>query len=283
MRRRWHIGLVLAAVLSAAWARAAPPPADPALKLVQAYNDRSFGHPGWRRVRLELKNGPVVARTFVVTNVWREEGSGVRTLFVLEQPENLKGTNYLLVEKPDDPAGMEVFLHLPAGRRRVLSIQPSRFDEGLLGSDFGYRDLRMKIPTAGYQLRLLERRRLLGRNVRAIEALPVHAETRAASSWGRSVYYLAETEPVLLGADHFKTAADRAPGKQMRVQGIRRIEGAWTETLITMTSSDGRSSVLSLLDFHAAVPDLEPALFDSETLPTAAERILRLRPGRSSP
>jgi hypothetical protein len=178
---------------------------------------------------------------------------------------------------------MEVFLHLPAGRRRVLSIQPSRFDEGLLGSDFGYRDLRMKIPTAGYQLRLLERRRLLGRNAWAIEALPVHAETRAASSWGRSVYYLAETDTVLLGADHFKTATDREPGKQMRVQGIRRIEGAWTETLITMTSSEGRSSVLSLLDFHAAVPELDTTLFLSEILPTVAERILRLQPGTKPP
>ena len=272
--------LLLLAALSVAWAAN---PDDKALKLVQAYNDRSFGHPGWRRVHLDLKSGATVTRSFTVTNVWREEGSIVRMLFVLELPENLRGTNYLLVEKPEDPAGMEVFLHLPAGRRGVLSIQPSHFDEGLLGSDFGYRDLRMKIPTAGYRLRLLERHRLLGRSTWAVEAVPVDAETRAASSWGRSVYYLAEGDPVLLGADHFRVATDRKPAKQMRVQGIRQIEGAWTETQITMTSSDGRSSVLSLLDFRAALPGLEPALFDSEILPTVAERILRLQPGRSSP
>ena len=279
MMRRLSLFVLVLAVLSAA--HAAPPPANKALQLIQAYNGRPFGSPGWRRVRLELKNGATVTRTFVVTNVWRDEGRAVRTLFVLEQPANLAGTNYLLVEEPESPSGMKVFLHLPAGRRRVLSIQPSQFDEGLLGSDFGYRDLRMKIPTAGYQLRLLDRQRLLGRSVQAVEAVPVDPETRAASSWARSVYYIAEDDPVLLGADHFATATDRKPGKQMRVQGIRQIEGAWTETQMTMTSSDGRSSVLSLLDFHAALPDLDASLFDSETLPTVAERIQRLQPGRS--
>lgn len=280
--RRLSLLVLAAAVLSAALSHAAPPPAaDKALQLVQAYNGRPFGSPGWRRVRLELRNGAAVTRTFVVTNVWREEGSTVRTLFVLEKPENLAGTNYLLVEEPESPAGMKVFLHLPAGRRRVLSIQPSQFDEGLLGSDFGYRDLRMKIPTAGYRLRQLGRQRLLGRSVQAVEAVPADPETRASSSWARSVYYLGEDDPVLLGADHFAAAGDGKPAKQMRVQGIRRIEGAWTETQMTMTSSDGRSSVLSLLDFHAALPDLDVSLFDSETLPTVAERLQRLQPGRS--
>jgi hypothetical protein len=281
MRRLSVIALTVA-VFSAAPAHTAPEN-NKALQLIQAYNGRPFGSPGWRRVRLELRNGATVTRTFVVTNVWREEGSTVRTLFVLEQPENLAGTNYLLVEEPESPAGMKVFLHLPAGRRRVLSIQPSQFDEGLLGSDFGYRDLRMKIPAAGFQLRLLERHRLLGRSAWAVEAVPVDPETRAASSWARSVYYLAEGDPVLLGADHFRAATDRKPAKQMRVQGIKKIEGAWTETQITMTSSDGRSSILSLLDFHAALADLDAALFNSETLPAVAGRILRLQPGRSRP
>jgi outer membrane lipoprotein-sorting protein len=276
MRPRWLLPLLVAAAALTTAAAAAPP----ALKVVEAYNHRSFGNPGWRRVRLDLKSGAKITRTFVVTNVWRQEGSTVRTLFILERPENLAGTNYLLVEKPEDPAGMEVYLHLPAGQRRVLSIQPSHFDEGLLGSDFGYRDLRMQIPTAGFQLRVLGRKRLLGRGAWAVEAVPANPETRAVSSWARSVYYVGETDPVLLGADHFQATADRQPAKQMRVQGLRQVDGAWTETLITMTSSGGHSSVLSLLGFRAAMPDLDTALFNPETLPTAAERLPRLEKSR---
>jgi hypothetical protein len=286
MLQRLRVPLILTALLAAALAHAAPgpqPAADQARKLIETYNDRSFGNPGWRRVRLDLKNGEEVTRTFIVTNVWQEEGNLVRTLFVLERPEGLRRTNYLLVEAPQEPAGMKVFLHLPAGNRGVLSIQPSRFDEGLLGSDFGYRDLRMKIPTAGFQLRVLGMQRMLDRNAWAVEAVPAGAETQAVASWKRSVYYLAETDPVLLGADHYQAATDRKPGKQLRVQGIRKIDGAWTETQMTMSSADGRSSVLSLLDFRATVPDLDNAFFDAETLPTVADRLFRLRIGPKVP
>jgi outer membrane lipoprotein-sorting protein len=273
-----RLSLTLATLLGAVAGGAAPEePANQALRLVEAYNARSFGNPGWRRVRLELKSGSTVTRGFTVVNVWQQQGRAVRTLFLLERPDNLRGTNYLLTEDPDDPAGMKVFLHLPAGRRRVLSIQPSHFDEGLLGSDFGYRDLRMKIPTAGFAFRLLGRHRLLGRSAWAVEARPASAETRQGASWERSVYYLAQTDPILLGADHFRSAADPAPAKRMRVHGVRRIDGAWTETLISMTAPDGRSSVLSLVDFRAAVADLDTALFSPEVLPVAAERLFRLQ------
>jgi hypothetical protein len=282
--RRSFIPFGLGSLLVVALAGAAPgPPATSrALALIEAYNARSFGNPGWRRVRLELRNGDVVTRTLTVANVWREEdGGAVRMLFVLERPEGLKGTNYLLIEDPRVPASMQVFLNLPAGNRRVLTIQPSRFDEGLLGSDFGYRDLRMKIPTAGFELRLLGRRSLRGQSAWAVEAVPVSPEARQGAAWGRSVYYLAEKDPVLLGADHFQTAADRKPIKEMRVHGLRRIDGAWTETRIVMTAADRRSSVLSLVDFRAAVPGADVSLFVPELLPTVADRLagLRLPPG----
>lgn len=278
--RRLLVSIVFGALWIALVASAAPGPAaaSRALALIEAYNGRSFGNPGWRRVRLELRNGDVVTRTLTVANVWREEEGGtVRMLFVLERPEGLKGTNYLLIENPKVAASMQVFLNLPAGNRRVLTIQPSHFDEGLLGSDFGYRDLRMKIPTAGFELRLLGRRSLRGQSAWAVAAVPVSAEAKQGAAWGRSIYYLAEKDPVLLGADHFQTAADAKPIKEMRVHGLRKIDGAWTETRIVMTGADRRSSVLSLEDFRAAVPGADVSLFVPELLPTVADRLAALR------
>ncbi len=258
---------------------AGPQPVRQAVELVEAYNGRSFGNPGWRRVQLELRSGKTVTRTLTVANIWREEAGVVRTLFVLEHPEGLKGTNYLLTEDPHDPSDMKVFLHLPAGRRRVLSIQPSRFDEGLLGSDFGYRDLRMKIPVAGYRLRLLGQRRLAGQSVCAVESIPESPEARQGASWARSVYYLSAKDPVLLGADHFQSVQSARPAKQMRVHGHQKIDGAWTETRIVMNSDGGRSSVLSLMGFRAGVAGLDSSFFLPEDLPSAAERLTSLRVG----
>ncbi|HSF39627.1 MAG TPA: outer membrane lipoprotein-sorting protein [Thermoanaerobaculia bacterium] len=281
--RRLLVSISLLSLPILAWASTAgPPPASRATELVEAYNGRSFGNPGWRRVQLELKSGQTVTRTLTVANIWREEGGVVRTLFVLERPQGLKGTNYLLTEAPHDPWGMKVFLHLPAGRRRVLSIQPSRLDEGLLGSDFGYRDLRMKIPIAGYRLRLLGRRHLAGQSVWAVESVPESPEAQQGSSWSRSVYYLSARDPVLLGADHFLSLRDTRPAKQMRVHGYKRIDGAWTETRIVMSSADGRSSVLSLEGFRAGVAGLDSSFFVPEDLPSAADRLASLRLGAGS-
>jgi hypothetical protein len=249
-------------------------PGDPrAAAIIKAYNSRNFGSPGWRRVHLDLKNGETVTRSFDVVNIWQQAGDVVRTVFVLERPESLQGTDYLLIEDPRDPFGMKVFFHLPAGQRRVLNIQPSSFGEGLLGSDFGYRDLRMRIPVNGYGFRSVGRQVLLGQPVQVVEATPTTAETRQAASWARARFYLLEKAPVLLGADYFPAADSRVPAKQMRVLGFRQVEGAWTETSIVMTAADGRSSVLTLSGFRAAVPALGPAFFQPEGLPTAPGRL----------
>src|SRR5436309_1100450 len=79
-----------------------------ALSIVQAYNSRNFGNPGWRRVHLDLKSGATVTRSFDVVNLWQRDGDVVRTLFVLVRPATLGGTDYLLLEDPKDPFGMKV-------------------------------------------------------------------------------------------------------------------------------------------------------------------------------
>jgi|HubBroStandDraft_3_1064219.scaffolds.fasta_scaffold00306_7 hypothetical protein len=284
----------LAAVAPAAVAVAAVapggPPAGPAAEvsarqapaLVAAYNLRPFGNPGWRRVRLDLKSADAVTRSFTVVNVWSRQERVVRTLFALEQPEKLRGTDYLLIEDPAEPSGMRVYLHLPAGRRGVLRIQPNAFGEGLLGSDFGYRDLRMGIPTAGCRLALGGRRTLGGEAVQVVDSVPEAAALREVSPWGRTRYYLAESAPVLLGADYFTGADDARPAKQLRVLGYRRIDGAWTETRMVMSGQERRSSVLTLLDFKASVP-YAPELFAPAALPSAGARLGALRLGSFAP
>jgi hypothetical protein len=248
--------------------------ADPqAVALVKAYNARPFGSPGWRRVHLDLKNGETVTRGYDVVNIWQLAGDVVRTVFVLERPESLQGTDYMLLEDPQDPFGMKVFFHLPAGQRRVITILPSNFGEGLLGSDFGYRDLRMRIPLNGYDFHVVGRQTLLGQSVWAVDATPATAEARQVVSWARARYYFAEKVPVLIGADYFAAPTGGSPIKQLRVLGFRQIDGAWTETNMVMTAADGRSSVLTLKDFKARAPEIDPALFQPETLPAATERL----------
>jgi hypothetical protein len=241
-----------------------------ALRLVEAYNSRNLGSPGFRKVRLDLRNYETVTQTFTVINVWRREETGVRTAFVLEEPADLRGTNYLLVEDPSETWGIKVFLNLPSGKQRVLSVQPSYFDIGLLGSDFGYRDVRMLIPVEGFNFRIVGRDELLGRPVYVLEAT-----TTESSAWPRSLLYLSADPPMLLGVDRFSDTDASTPSKRMRVEGLKQVRGVWTETRIVIQSDAKRSSVLSLLDFESLRSDISAELFTPDALPSLTSDALR--------
>jgi hypothetical protein len=253
-------------------------PQSEARALVEAYNARNFGGPGRRQVRLELRNGATVVRTFVVSNLWRTQGDQVKTLFVLEEPRSLRGTNYLLIEEPAAPSGMQVYLHLPVGQKRVLSVEPSSFDEGLLGSDFGYRDLRMRLPVAGLRFAVVGQDRLLERPVQVVEARAEGAAAPTLGTWAASRFYLSQNPPLLLGADHFRQGQGGRLElvKTLRVEGVRQVDGAWTETRMVMTAADGRSSVLSLDEFQPAYAAGRAELFEPEALPGLIDRLASL-------
>jgi hypothetical protein len=272
MTRRALVFVLALLLVPSPWrvtASESPPPS--AAAIVAAYNGRNFGSPGWRRIFLELKNGAAVARTFTILHLWRQEGDEVRSLVLLEEPVNLRGTNYLLVESLEGGAtGMQLSLFLPAGKRRVLTIRPSRFDEGLLGSDFSYSDLRWAIPAGSeYRLDLRGTTGLAGRTAWVVEAQPVGA---AISRWSRIRYFIARDSSLLLGADYYR-GGERRPTKSLRVEEMKQIEGVWTPVRMMMRLAGGRSSVLTLKEAGFGSGRFPPDLFVADNLPLYGDRL----------
>lgn len=244
--------------------------------LLKGYNGRDVGSPGWRRVSLELLNGVEVARSFTVVTLWEGRGDEVRTLFYLEWPPGLKGTSYLLSERG---AGALVNIFLPAGERRVLEVAPDDLDEGLLGSDFTYNDMRVLLPPEGYDYRLAGQTILAGRPAWAVDAVPTKPDARRATGWGRARLYLARDFPFLLGADYFEregggTASVR-PLRSMRVEALEQRDEVWTATRIRMYGGEGRASLLTLDDARFKVGEAWGQLLTPESLPTLPEQLGR--------
>jgi hypothetical protein len=226
---------------------------------------------------MELFTDGALTRVFTVVNIWHVEKDRVRMLFLLEEPKGLTGTDYLLQEQGDQPPEMVVHLFLPAGERRVLAVDPGNFDEGLLGSDFTYNDLRMRFPVQDFRYRVVGKSMLRNEPVWVLEVEPSSELTRRSRLWKHAHLYLARNFQFLLGADYFSGSADEhssaPPFKQMRVESFKQLSGAWTATKMFMFGSEGRSTALTLKDARFGVANIDSSLFTVETLPSLADKI----------
>lgn len=247
--------------------------------LLKGYNGRDFGSPGWRRVSLELLNGLEVTRFFTVVNLFENRSGEVRTLFYLERPTGLKGTSYLLSEQGDGEACVRVHLFLPAGERRVLEVAPDNLDEGLLGSDFTYNDMRTLLPLEGYDYRLAGQTTLGGRPAWAVDAVPSKRAARGATAWTRARFYLAREFSFMLGADYFGRGGEGAeaarPLRRMRVETLEQRGGVWTATRMRMYGGEGRTSLLTLGDARFKMGESGGPPLTPESLPTLTEQLSR--------
>jgi hypothetical protein len=252
----------------------APAPSAPdALTVVRTYNQRDIGSPGRRHVLLELLTGTEVTRTFEVQNVWARTDDEVYTLFLLTEPQGLSGTSYLLTEAGHMEAAMRVNLYLPAGQRRVLTVSPDNYDEGLLGSDFTYNDLRMQLPLEGYEYELAGQTSLLDQHCWVVVARPITPDASQAVAWKAARFYLASSSPFLLGADYYDEAGEQQALKRMRVESIEQRAGVRTATRIVMYGRDNRSSVLTLKDAAFRLAEVRPEVLSAASLPLVAEQV----------
>ena len=246
-----------------------------AIDLIKAYGSRNTGSPGWRRVLLELLDDGEVTRALTVVNLWKQVGKDFRTLFVLEQPQGLSGTDYLLIENPDisDTTDMKVHLFLPAGQRPVLEIKPSNFNEGLLGSDFTYSDLRMRLPDRGFRYRVAGLSSLLDEPVWVVEAEPASQAARQTYPWALARFFLARNLDLLLGADYYSDPNGKTCVKQVRVESYEEVDGVRIQTRMVMFASQSRCSVLTLKDVRFKERRLHSSLFSAAELPKLSEKV----------
>jgi len=239
-------------------------------ELIKAYNTRNLGSPGWRRVLMELITDNRVTSTFTVVNIWDHFENEERTLFLLEEPGGLKGTSYLLRENRQSSPDMQVHIFLPAGERKVLEVTHADFDEGLLGSDFTYNDMRMLLPVKGWRYRVTGTTRLVNEPAWVIEAQPLNNSNERISSWSRIQIYLARNFQLLLGADFFVNDEDK---KQMRVQSFARENDVWTPTRMVMAASQQRFTLLTLKTAHFSTATIAPEFFSPDHLPLLGDKI----------
>src|SRR5262245_29278346 len=224
-------------------------PAAAAVDPVDSFNARALGSPGVRRVRLELQSSGRTTRSFEIVHAWRESNGAIGSLVLLDAPNNFRGTSYLWTEDDALPTGVSVFLRMPLGKRRVLGIEPGRFDEGVLGSDFSYSDLLWRIRRKGRRLRVTGEKTLGQSAAQIVESRADASTPQQTMAWERIDYYVSRDSHWLLGADYYERAPGgnvaATPAKSLRVMDWTVRDGVGAPSTMIMSRPDGRRSVLT--------------------------------------
>lgn len=114
--------------------------------LCTRHRRRDIGMSGIRRVRIDVFTRGVAILTYVIDHLWLAEGAEVRSILRLSEPKGLQGTTVLMAEKNSDPE-TGIWLKLSTAKH-VITIEPERATQRVLGTDFTYEDLRFWPPFA---------------------------------------------------------------------------------------------------------------------------------------
>lgn len=90
-------------------------------------------------VRFQVKDRTGSTRTLAGTAYWKKMDGGLsRSLIRIEFPPDLRGSAYLLIERPET---VDVFVYLPE-YQKVRRITSHALAGSLFGTDFSYEDMR---------------------------------------------------------------------------------------------------------------------------------------------
>lgn len=121
-------------------------------------------------VRFQSKDRTGSTRTIAGTAYWKKgEGELSRSLIQIDFPPDLRGSAYLLLEKPEK---VDVFVYLPE-YKKVRRITSHALAGSLFGTDFSYEDMRrLRHLFEAAAAEALPDAELGGRAVRVVRLVP---------------------------------------------------------------------------------------------------------------
>ena len=121
-------------------------------------------------VRFQSKDRTGSTRTIAGTAYWKKgEGELSRSLIRIDFPPDLRGSAYLLIEKPEK---VDVFVYLPE-YQKVRRITSHALAGSLFGTDFSYEDMRrLRHLFEAAAAEALPDAEVAGRAVRVVRLVP---------------------------------------------------------------------------------------------------------------
>ncbi|MDR2053811.1 MAG: outer membrane lipoprotein-sorting protein [Treponema sp.] len=221
--------------------------------IMKLADERYAGDTAQYRLTMTLDSGRGAPRVREVSYYFKNYGDTDRVLMVFRNPRDVAGTGYLSFSYDDESKDDDIWLYLPA-MKRVRRITGSGKNDDFMGTDFTYEDMGSR-SLGKDNFALLGEETVDGELCHIVEAKPKDGRDPC----GRRVIRVRGDSYIVAAIDYY----DRQNRllKELRVSGIRQIDGIWTAQKMEMTNVQSKhSTLIEMSDIRFNLP-LDDSLF----------------------
>ena len=205
------------------------------LEIMQAVYGRNMGKAQTADLKMTLIDKEKNLTVLRLQSLRRDFYRNRKTLFVIQTPENLKNSRFLIHDYTVESSKDGMWLFLPAvGKIRKIAKEEKA--DRFLGSDFSYSDL-IRPKLAHYEFRLLKEPKLNLVPTWQVQALPKSDKIAKEAGASRSMLWVRKDNFVVVRAIHWLYENRRL--KYMQVTQLDLIGGVWVATEIQMVTKQG--------------------------------------------
>jgi hypothetical protein len=232
--------------------------------IMKQADDRYTGDTAQYNLSMTINSGRGAPRIREVSYYFKDFGDNEKVLMVFKNPRDVAGTSYLSFSYDDESKDDDIWLYLPA-LKRVRRIIGSGKNDDFMGTDFTYEDMGS---------RSLSKDTFTLQGEASIDGAPCWlVEARAKDRkdpYGRRLIHVRKDSYVTGAIDYY----DRRNRlfKELRVTGIRQIDGIWTAGKMEMTNVQNKhSTLIEMSDIRYNLP-LDDSLFAVTNLEQGSAR-----------
>jgi hypothetical protein len=213
------------------------------------------------RLKLTIDDGSGNVRERTLKLQAKGDKQAIRSLILVEQPADTRGTGFLNIEPAIGQKGdAERWLYLSA-IKRVTRVAGDQLSGSFLGSDFSFADLGQAVPDQ-FKFRLVKQEEMVdGETCWVIEAAPKDAAAQSSLGYRTAQLWVSKTKLTYVRIRLDTTKPGRT--KYFQASDLRKVDNRWTpHKVVARTVENGKlrsQSTLTTVEMNvvADVPDSE--------------------------
>ena len=222
-------------------------------------DERPDGDSRKSTMHMELINKRGSKRVRTMISYSKDYGKDKKTIMFFQQPADVKGTGFLTWDYDDESKTDDRWLYLPAMKKTRRISGTSAKKEYFMGSDFTYDDMGNRNVDADVH-KLLKTETLNGQLCWVIESTPKDND----GLYSKKIGWIRKDNYMALKVEYYDKQG--VVLKILEVNDMKKIDGFWTATQMTMTNLQQNHKTILRFESMAFNIPIEDNLFTVNSL-----------------